>query len=236
MFWTRDLTGATEPIIRAYQINEAMATAGVPVIVGADNGSGVSLASTTAAADMIGVTLNAQATQVTAQQTDNSDPARRVQVVINPFGVFRALLTQGATASTALTLHTENTGSTTGLIVTTGASLAAYDEGTMWGFQGANAGIVRKISVGDATNADTTIAFPIDIAVGDTFLMAPMSEMRRHGVQLNTNLDQVDASATTNANTNFNPVAILARDNSDDGRNNSWVEMVARDHCYGGTS
>ena len=235
MFWVRDLTQATM-VVRGFQINEAMATAGVPVTVAADNGSGVSLASTTAAADMIGVTLNPQATLVTAQQTDNSDPERLVRTITNPFAVFRALMTQGATASTAITQRTVTTASATGLILTTGDNFTFADEGTMWGYTGANAGIVRKISVGDATNADTTVAFPSDLSVGDVFLAIPLSTMRRTGVQLNTNLDQVDISATVNTNTNFNPYALLLRDSSDDGVNNSWVEMIARDHVHGGTS
>lgn len=231
--YTRDLTGTSAPIIQKMQIREAMATAGVGVEVGADNGSGVSLVETNTAVDSLGFTLDTQATLVTAQQSDNSDPERQVSVIINPLAVWRGLMTQGTTNNTALTLQTENTGSTTGLIVTSGNDFSFADESTIWGFSGANAGVVRKISVGDATNADVTVAFPFDISVGDTFIAINVSPMRRSQVFLSASLDQVDISQSVATAESYQPINIIARDQAEDGRTNSWVEFVARDHCYG---
>ena len=137
------------PIIKKYQIGEAMADGGVPVLVGGAGNAGLSLASTTAASDLVGITSNPQDTLVTAQQSDNSDPAREISVIINPDAVYRAKLSGGATSGTDLTAHTVTTASATGLVVTASGSTfdsPELDEGTIHCISGANVGITRKIT------------------------------------------------------------------------------------------
>ncbi len=122
------LLGGGAPIVKKYQVGEAMATAGVPVIAEAAQATaGIALASTTGAANMVGVTLDTQDTLVTAQQTDNSDPERVVTVLTNSDAVWKAKLSGGAGTDTALTLRTVSTASTTGLTVTTGDDFNATD-------------------------------------------------------------------------------------------------------------
>lgn len=215
------------PIIRKFQIGETMANAGVPVLVGGSGEEGVVLASTTGAADLLGITLNA-ATLVTAQQTDNSDPARTVEVIINPDAVYRAKLSGGATAGTDLTTYTVTTASTTGLDVVTGDDFTNFDEGTIHCISGNNLGISRKITVGDATDASVTVAFPYDIAVGDEFIAVPFTPGEDQFVQLTSNLVEVDASVAVDTdNDNFRVVGLDLNGVSD-----SYVLITPFDHLF----
>jgi hypothetical protein len=191
------------PIIRKFQIGEAMANAGVPVLVGGAGNAGLALASTTAASDLMGITVDVQDTLVTAQQTDNSDPAREVSVIINPDAVYRARLSGGATSGTDLTTYTVTTASTDGLTVTAGDfNTVDLDEGTIHCIGGANVGISRKITSTSTTAATVTVAFPHDIAVGDTFIAVPYSPGEDQFVQLTSDFTQLDCSVATDTNNN----------------------------------
>ena len=232
------LIGGGAPIVKKYQIGEAMATAGVPVIAEAAQATaGLALASTTGAANMVGVTLDTQDTLVTAQQTDNSDPARVVSVIINSDAVWKAKLSGGAGTDTALTLFDVTTASTDGLDVTTGDDWNGvdFDGGVTWGFDGANTGIVRRISATSATAATLIVAFPNDSAVGDNFLRAGPTEGQDEGVALTTALSQVNAeTAHVTGNDNFRVVEGIYGDLSDAGQTNSFVFLIGLDHLYGG--
>lgn len=221
------------PVIKKYQIGEAMANSGVPVEVATAGVAGIVLVETTTALDLVGITLDAQATLVTAQQTDNSDPAREVSVVINPDILIRAKLSGGATEDTALLTGTVDTASTTGLDVNTEIDYTNFDEGSIFCFSGANTDILRRIGVGDATDATVVVAFPLDIAVGDVFLHVPYGLVSDQFVQLTTALTQLDASATVDTdNNNFRIIELDMRDSSDDGRNNSFAIITPFDHLF----
>ena len=234
------LLGGGAPIVKKYQIGAAMATAGVPVISEAGiTTAGLALAATTTAAQLVGVTLDTQDTLVTAQQTDNSDPARFVSVIINPGAVWKAKLSGGAGTDTALTLFDVTTASTTGLTITTGDSWSSpdMDGGTAWGFDGANAGTARRITDADGTSATVIVAFPNDTAVGDNFLRSGPSEGQDEGVTLTTALSQVNAEILhVNGNDNFRVIEGIYADVSDAGQTNSFVFMVGLDHLYGAGS
>lgn len=239
MKWAYNLSGIATPHIKQFQIGEAMANAGVPVLVGGADNEGLALASTTAAADLVGITLDAQASLVTAQQTDNSDPARLITCIINPDAVYQAKLSGGATEDTALTLYDVTTASTTGLVVTTGDAWNSpdYNEGVVWGYDGANAGIARKITSTSATAGTLLVALPADTVVGDNFLRAPFCAspvgMEDQFVQLSTNLYEVDASVAVDTNNaNFRVVELLLRDKSDDGQNNSFAMLIPFDSIF----
>jgi len=200
------------PVLKKFQIGEAMATNGVPVVVGGAGNEGVALAATTTASDLVGVTAKIQATLLTAQQTDNSDPARLVTVVVNPDAMYRARLSGGATSGTDLTALTVTTASTDGLTVSvsgTDFSSPTQDEGTVYCITGANAGVSRKItSVADGA-ATVTLAFPNDIAVGDTFFTVPFAPGEDQFVQLTTTLDELDASVAVDTdNNNFRVIEL----------------------------
>src|SRR3990167_6650343 len=151
MEFSYSFSGSTA-IVKKYQIGEAMATAGVPVeIETLANTHGVLLAETTTCADCLGVTQDAAPTRNTAQQTDNSDPAVYVSVIINPDAVWKAKMSGGSTSNTAITTQTNTVESTDGLL-TTLALGTAYDDGYIWGYTGANAGVLRKVTAVGGTN------------------------------------------------------------------------------------
>lgn len=235
MDYVTSLQGNTTPLKKLYQIGEAMANVGVPVLVGGSNNEGIALAGTAAAVDLMGVTVDAQATLVTAQQSDNSDPRREVTVIVDPSAIYKAKLTQGSAEDTALTLFDVTTASSDGLVVTTGDewSSPTYDEGTLWGYDGANVGIVRKITSVSSTAATMIVALPNDTVVGDNFMRAPFNPGEAQFVQLSTLLTQIDASVAVDTdNNNFRVLEILARDQTRDGRNNSFALIVGYDSMW----
>ena len=235
MDYVTSLQGNTTPLKKLYQIGEAMANVGVPVVVGGSNNEGIALAATTTAVDLMGVTVDAQAALVTAQQSDNSDPAREVTVIVDPSAVFKAKLTQGSTEDTALTLFDVTTASSDGLTVTTGDAWDSptYDEGALWGFDGANVGILRKITGVDGSAATVLVALPNDTIVGDNFMRAPFMPGEAQFVQLSALLTQIDVSVQVDTdNNNFRVLELLTRDQTQDGRNNSFALIVGYDSMW----
>ena len=222
------------PIIRRYQAGATMATAGVPVTANPDTTGGLALATTTAAVLCVGVTVDT-ATLVTAQQTDGSDPERTVGVIISPLAVFKAKLSGGATANTALGTLAETLGDATGLLVTFATASNAMDNGSIHGYTGANAGYGRKNITGATTTAVPHVAFPADIAIGDTFIQLPFWYCSDHYVQLTTLLNQVDGSVDTDTdNANFRVVDLDVRASNDSGTTNSSVHLIIADHMFNG--
>lgn len=239
MDFAYNLSGIATPHMKKFQIGATLSTRGVPVLVGGAGEEGLIAASTTAAADLVGITVDT-ATLVTAQQTDSSDPAATVTVIINPDACYKAALSGGATSGTALTLYDVTTASTNGLTVTTGDAwnCPTYDEGVVWGYDGANAGIARKITSVSATAATVTVAFPNDTAVGDNFLRAPFVGspvgMENQFVQLTSALDEVDTSVAIDTdNNNFRIVELILHDASSDGRSTSKAVLVPFDSIFG---
>lgn len=230
MRFAYQLDGGTTPLYRKYQIGAAFPTAGVPALVSAANKGGLALGSTTGAADLVGITVDAQATFVTAQQSDGSDPERQVTLVASPHAAFKALMTGSSTEGTAIVTDTETAASTTGLIVTTGTNYTNFDEGGIYGTSGANMGKSRKIITGDATNADVEVAFPADIAVGDVFMHFPFWPGEDQFVQLSTLLTEVDCSATVDTNNNNFRVIDMELNTT----TNSYVHLVPFDHLFAG--
>lgn len=222
------------PVLKKYQVAATNTTIGVPYLIPASNGSGIVLATTTGAADMVGVNIDAAGTYVTAQQSDNSDTARLTTLIINPDAVWKMLMSGGATEGTALALQTVTTASTDGLAVTTAAewSNPTFDEGVTWGFEGANAGKARKLTSVSGTAGTVTVSFPYDTAVGDTFLRAPFQPLQGTKVQLSTLLTQADASIAVGTGAAFKPVELILLDIAGSGRTNSYVLALSGDHNF----
>jgi len=233
MEYAYSLTGNSVPIYRKYQI-AATAIAGIPLLIPAAGGAGLATSTTTSAANMVGVTLDG-ATYVTAQQTDGTSAEREVTVIVNPDAVWEMKLSGGATENTALTLQEVTTASTTGLVITTAAewSSPTFDEGIVWGYDGANAGAFRKVTSVSSTAGTVTVAFDQDTAVGDNFLRAPYWPVQSTNIQLTTLLTQADASIAVGTGAEFKPVELRLRDASDQGQTNSYVLAVAGDHVWG---
>jgi hypothetical protein len=219
-----------KPHVRKYGVDGGVTiNAGEPAVTGesvADNG-GVTVATTIAAVGFMGCAL-ADATSTDAQSGTTTNNVQQVSVVINPDAMWRARFSGAATEDTALTLLTSTAAVTAGTTVS-----GATDEFTIWCYEGANVGerIFRR-----ATAANTVVvAFPQDIASGDTWLQVPLSiGSRSQYPQLTTNLTQVDASAAVDSdNANFISVDFLFRDVTDDGRSNSYALLISVDHAFG---
>lgn len=227
------MSGAA-PLLKKYQVNATTSTVGVPLLIPAAGNAGVVLATTTGAADMVGVNIDT-ATYVTAQQTDGTSAQRQVTLIVNPDAVWRMKMSGGAANNTALTLYDVTTASTDGLAVTTGDDWTSpqFDEGYVWGYDGANAGAARKITSTSATAATVTVAFDRDTVVGDNFLRCPYSPIQGITIQLTTTLDQADASIAVATGAGFKTVELILKDFTDDGRANSYVLAVPTDHVWG---
>lgn len=233
MEYAYSLTGNSAPVMKKYQI-AATAIAGIPLLIPAAGGAGLATSTTTSAANMVGVTLDG-ATYVTAQQTDGTSAEREVTVIVNPDAVWEMKLSGGATENIALTFQEITTASTDGLVITTAAewSNPTFDEGIVWGYDGANSGAFRKITSVSSTAGTVTVAFDQDTAVGDNFLRAPYWPVQSTNIQLTTLLTQADASIAVGTGAEFKPVELRLRDASDQGQTNSYVLAVAGDHVWG---
>ena len=231
------MLGGGAPLAIKYQVGVSMPDAGVPVIANTDGTPGVLAPTTTAGDNQVGVTLDT-ATYVTSQQTDGTSTERQVNVIISPDAVFRALMSNGSTEGTALELFPVTTASSTGLDIVTGDSFSNFDEGVIWGYDGANAGANRKITVGDGTDASVTVAFDQDTVVGDNFMRAPWwpLDLKANDITLTTLFYQVDASATVDAGLKANCIDLELRDVSEEGRIKSYLLFVWDDHLLSRTT
>ena len=233
-----DLSGGAVPILRRYQVSATNTVIGVPYLKVAANGSGVAKATTTAAADFVGVNVDAAGTYATAQNSDGSDNAAITTLIINPLAVYKARLSGGATDGTALTAQTITTASTDGLsVVTSGfdSNSPDMDEGIVWGYSGANAGKARKITSTSANDATITVAFPHDIAVGDKFLFAAVSPLSTITAQLTTNLTEIDATAAISGDATIVVVEMMLKDEAFEGDKTSYALIQFVDHLLNGS-
>lgn len=223
--------------VREYQIGEAMANAGVGTTAATNATAGINLVTEIAAVDYVGLTLDTQATLVTAQQSDNSDPARRVTVITNSDLMIKARLNDGDTEGTALQLFDVTTESLDGLTITTGDawdSASDKDGGTAWGFDGNNAGVFRQITSATSTAALVTVAFPNDLLVGHNFMRCPLSATTPQWPDLTNLFTEVNAEAVSDSNNvNFYVIDMILNDIGSDGRLNSYVILVPADSIYG---
>lgn len=230
--FVKDMYGCTIPHVMKFAIGASFANAGV--LVEAPNGddAGVTPCSTTTAADVVGIS-NDTATYVTAQQTDGTSANRVISVVVNPLGVYRYLMSGGATEGTALTQYDVSTASSDGLTITTGDDWTSpqFDEGAIWGFDGANSGQLRKITTTSSTAAAVTVAFDYDTVVGDNFLRAPYwpADATALTLQFTTNLYQANAAIAVGTGAAVNIVELMVQDKAGAGDRNSYVHFTSRD-------
>ena len=237
MEFAYDLSGTTNATVRKYQVAATNTTIGRPYLKNADDGTGVVLATVSGAVDYVGVNLDAAGTYVTSQQSDNSDTARLTSLIINPLGVFRARLAGGA-ANEVLTARTVTTASTDGLTVSTSAfdpNSPDLNEGTVWGYSGANAGKARKITSTAANAATVIVAFPYDIAVGDQFLFANVHPTRSILAQFTTNMTELDVSAALSNDATVITVEMILNDIAGRGTTESYALIQFADSLFGAT-
>lgn len=231
------LMGGGAPTIMKYPVAQTVDNVGVPQLASGAGNAGLVEATTTGADSMMGINLDL-ATYNTAQQSDGSDPQNLISVIVNPNAMISALLSGGAAEGTALTLYDITTATTTGLDVTTGDNFTSpeFDEGSVWGFDGVNAGHLRKITSTSSSAITVTTAFPGDHQVGDNFLIAPFNAGGIQTITLTTNLTQVNASVAAATNTAALRCIRLrgekfANDKGGDGRSNSHGLFVSGNHA-----
>jgi len=110
------------------------------------------------------------------------DPQPLVQVeVIGPTTVLQGPI-YNAAYGTATTVVTDTAGSATGYTTagTTGACdfTPVANNCTIYCRTGANAGLYRTTNDTSTTAPDVTVAFPYDVAIGDTFVRVPIKQGR----------------------------------------------------------
>src|SRR5690554_4264038 len=124
------ILGGTNPHLASVRIGESV-EAGQPLTAAADNGAGAVKATTSNAADCLGVAQE-DGTYTTTQATDGSDIDRTVKCIINPDAVWKAKLSGGATEDTPMDVITVTTADATGLLVTdANTDTTLYDNGTI---------------------------------------------------------------------------------------------------------
>ncbi len=234
MEYAFDLSGGSTAVIKKYQVAATNTVIGVGYMKMADGNTGINLMTTVDARDFMGVNVDAAGTYVTAQQSDNSDTARLTSLIINPMATYRARMCGGA-ANEALVVGTETAGSTSGLVVTVSGidpNSPDMNEGTMWGYSGANTGQPRAIITTAANVANTTVAFRYDIAIGDRFLFTSLRPGRTILAQFGTDLTTLDTSATLSGETNYvSTVELILNDAAADGNLNSYAVIHFGDHA-----
>lgn len=232
MEFAYDLSGGSTAIVKKYQVAATNTTIGRPYMKGASSGTGLVVATVSDAADFVGVNIDTAGTYVTAQQSDNSDTARLQSTIINPLAVYRARLCGGA-ANEALSAATITTASGDGLSVVTSAfdpNSPDLDEGTVWGYSGANSGKARKIVSTGANDATVEVAFPFDIAVGDQFLYCNLHPLHTTLAQFGTDMTTVDATVVLSSDATASTIELILNDSAGSGTTESYALIMFGDH------
>ena len=232
MEYQGDLTGGSTAVIKRYQVAATNNTVGMPFLVPAGSGSGIVVATTTGAAKAIGVNVDTAGTYVTAQQTGAADTERTCGIILSPFAVYGMLMNGGAANGTAMVLHTAASGGSDGLTIVSDVNTDSpeLDEGTCFCLSGANVGVSRKITSNSTTTMTFTVAWPRDVAAGDTFVVAPYNPLQGLTLQLTTTLDQADASIAVGTGAAFKTIELKFNDAAHEGRSNSYVYAMLANH------
>lgn len=202
----------------------------------------VVVATTTGAADYMGIAIEAVTYSTTQADFDGwPDDEGTVGMIVDPFQVIELPVSGGATSGTALNSTAPaniltNTSASAGGTVVTAAEVGTIDHsgGILVGRTGANAGLVRRISSHiNSTSTTVTQPFPRALAVNDTFFRFPYS-LATQALTLTSDITQADGTtAVTGAP--FIPVYIgegLGGVTVDIINDTAVVHVIARDHHY----
>lgn len=221
-------------IKKRYQIKETMANIGAVVLVSQTGEGGLGLATNTGAQDMVGLNLTT-ATFTQTQGTGENTAESLIDIIINPDAVMRFRLSGGTSEGTALPLQTVTVASSGGTAIQTDADWTSTTviDGVAWGYTGSNVSQIRKVTSVSSTTGTVAVPFDYGIVVDDVFLRGPVwpfDDASGHQVQLTAAFFEVNAIAAATAGGAFTCVDFDLRDAGDDGRNNSFVEVIAGDH------
>ena len=217
------------PLLKKYTVAADVANAGVLVTDGGAGSDGVIPIATTAAVDVVGLSMDS-ATYVTTQ---GSTSHAAITVAINPDAIIAARLAGGATSGTALTAYACTTAASDGLsVITTEFDVASPDlvEGMVWGAEiGSNQGVSTYIT-GTASN-DATVTMPFAaIVVGDTFYYTNVSPHRTILAQPTSDFLELDSTAVTTTDAELVCIDVDLQSSTD-----SFAYMLADGHMFAGT-
>jgi len=219
------------PLVRRYQVGASITRLGQAHRVSTGNNAGIRLVTTTVALDFVGVNLDT-ATYTTTQGSGADSAERLISIVINPDAILRMKMSGGATEGTALEQHTVSTASSGGTAITTGTewSSTTFDEGSTWGYSGANVGQLRKVTSVSSTAGTVTVPFDYGTVVGDVFLRSPYWPLSSTTIQLSTNVQEADATIAVGTGAQFRVIGLEANDIGNAGTTNSFVVAVPNAH------
>jgi len=226
-------------VLKRYKIAVTIADAGIPIISVTDP-IGVRPATTTsfAACHGLGLDTDIYAATQAAQVTDGEG---LITVSVRPDLIVKALASGGPTENTTLAVMSNTAASTDGLTVTaTNVNDGDLTGGTVWCISGANVGQSRHIASDTAsTSIVVTVAFANDIAVGDTFLEVPWSNVGTGGADIDGNADLQTSTLFTQADAEIasgtgGDVSVV--DLELNGASDTYVLFTFDNHVYGNTT
>jgi len=226
------------PVIKRYQAGTTISTRGIQILGSVDAATDIGMvepgAKSTAVnqGSQVGINLD---TSGTIGATGVTAAGILVSVSVRPDAIIKAKMSNGDTSDTALTIQSCTAASATGVIATT---VTTFDNGACWGYDGANAGEVRKT---DDDAGSFSINMPYAIASGDRFLAVhgyPCSVELTNWecYDLTATLDQINATTAVTDMDNFATFDLICGDISTNGESNSYYLLIANNHLFGSSS
>lgn len=226
-----------------YYLIGADIASGVPVMrtTAVNTAAEIIPVTTTSAANCLGLNIDAetyvstQATLAAVAQAFPMNTANHARILRDPFAIFSFNVAGSGTSGADLAgtaCVVENTSASAGGTLITGA-VGAVDRsgGYAMGLSGANKGIYRRISawVSD-TSATVAPAFPSAIAVGDEFVIVPISKASQ-ALTLTSDFKEVSGVAAVNAGGAWNVVRLWF-DLKEEDNPVVTVDAMAGDHFF----
>lgn len=211
---------------------------------GTNVGGEVVVATTTGAADFMGIAAETKTYSTTQADFDGypADEEGTIAMICDPFQVIEMLVSGGTTAGTALNATSPaniltNTSASSGGTTVTAAEVGTIDHsgGILIGRTGNNVGLARRISAHtNNTSTGVTVPFPRALAVSDTFFRFPYS-LAVQSLTFTTDIVQADGTtALTGA-----PFAVIQMNQAAQGgvtldlvAGSATVTLVSRDHNF----
>jgi hypothetical protein len=223
-------------VVKKYQAGTTIGTAGIPLIsAGAADtdlaGVEPAAASTALTVGSAGLALDTTGTIAATGITDTNDIL--VSVAVNPDLIIKCKMSASSTADTALTPQSPSAADATGA----DTAITSLDEGIIWGYSGANKGILRRAT---DTTGGVAINFENGITTDDQYLHAGCgmpganSAAALFGPDLTTDLTQGIAEVVNPADTDLLATFdVILGTEDDDGANNSFWLFVQNQSSFG---
>ena len=229
------LAGAA--VLKRMKLGAAAVDPGIVMIGGATTSLGVIPPTTTSFANAYGLAIDEGVYDTTPTAAETGEGL--VTVDVNPNLIIQALLNQGATESTALTIL-QNTSASTTVLSDGDVGTADMDGGMVWCLSGGNVGQSRGITAwSSGTSITITVQFLNTMATGDQYLFTPFNIAGTGAggadgcgfMTTSTLFTQADNSAAAGSSAEISVVDMLLR-----GRTDSFVQFKLRDHVHHGNA